>query len=96
MQLTDGGWLKAHPIPSDKGVFGNFEALAQQNRRVLQDILTSDEVYMPRMRDVKDTCTRTRSNHCIDLSKRSGRINQSSGSYINGYSASFKNKIIAK
>lgn len=47
MQLTDGGWLKAHPIPSDKGVFGNFEALAQQNRRVLQDILTSDEYASP-------------------------------------------------
>ena len=47
IQYTDGGWLKEHPIPSDKGVFGNFEALAQQNRRVLQDILTSDEYASP-------------------------------------------------
>lgn len=38
----DGGWLKAHPIPSDKGSFGNFEALAQQNRRILQQILSED------------------------------------------------------
>ncbi|KAI0727183.1 metalloprotease [Fomitopsis betulina] len=45
--FANGGWLKAHPIPSDKGVFGNFEALAQQNRRVLQDILTSDEYASP-------------------------------------------------
>ncbi|EPT06082.1 Metalloprotease [Fomitopsis schrenkii] len=45
--FANGGWLKDHPIPSDKGVFGNFEALAQQNRRVLQEILTSDEYASP-------------------------------------------------
>lgn len=39
---VDGGWLKAHPVPSDKGVYGNFEAVSQQNRRVLQEILSSD------------------------------------------------------
>ncbi|KAH9951953.1 Metalloprotease [Amylocystis lapponica] len=39
-QYANGGWLKAHPLPSDKGAFGNFEALAQQNRRVLQEILS--------------------------------------------------------
>lgn len=38
----DGGWLKQHPIPSDKGSFGNFEALAQQNRRLIQQILSQD------------------------------------------------------
>lgn len=41
----DGGWLKSHPIPSDKGAFGNFEALAQENRRVLQQILSSESSY---------------------------------------------------
>ncbi|OSD08705.1 Metalloprotease [Trametes coccinea BRFM310] len=40
--FANGGWLKAHPIPSDKGSFGNFEALAQQNRRLLQQILSED------------------------------------------------------
>ncbi|EIW60033.1 Metalloprotease [Trametes versicolor FP-101664 SS1] len=40
--FANGGWLKAHPIPSDKGSFGNFEALAQQNRRILQQILSED------------------------------------------------------
>ncbi|KZT68178.1 zincin [Daedalea quercina L-15889] len=45
--FANGGWLKEHPIPSDKGVYGNFEALAQQNRRVLQDILTSDAYVSP-------------------------------------------------
>ena len=39
---TDGGWLKQHPIPSDKGSFGNFEALAQANRRLIQQILSED------------------------------------------------------
>lgn len=38
----DGGWLKSHPIPSDKGSFGNFEALAQQNQRLIQQILSED------------------------------------------------------
>ncbi|KAH9901083.1 Metalloprotease [Cubamyces lactineus] len=40
--FANGGWLKAHPIPSDKGSFGNFEALSQQNRRLLQQILSQD------------------------------------------------------
>ena len=42
MSRADGGWLKQHPIPSDKGSFGNFEALAQQNRRLIQQILSED------------------------------------------------------
>ncbi|PCH38139.1 zincin [Wolfiporia cocos MD-104 SS10] len=40
--FANGGWLKAHPIPSDKGVYGNFEALALQNRQLLQQILESE------------------------------------------------------
>ncbi|KAI0831469.1 Metalloprotease [Trametes gibbosa] len=40
--FANGGWLKAHPIPSDKGKYGNFEVLAQENRRVLQQILSED------------------------------------------------------
>ena len=39
---ADGGWLKQHPIPSDKGTYGNFEALAQQNKRLIQQILSED------------------------------------------------------
>ena len=39
---TDGGWLKSHPIPADKGSFGTFEALSQQNRRLIQQILSED------------------------------------------------------
>lgn len=44
-EYANGGWLKSHPIPSDKGAFGNFEALAQENRRVLQQILSSESSY---------------------------------------------------
>ncbi len=40
--LLDGGWLKANPIPSDKGSFGHFEEIALQNRRLLQQILSQD------------------------------------------------------
>lgn len=38
----DGGWLRDHPIPSDQGRFGSFSALAQQNRRLIQQILSQD------------------------------------------------------
>lgn len=40
--LQDGGWLKANPIPSDKGRYGNFDTLAIQNKRLLQQILSED------------------------------------------------------
>lgn len=39
---SDGGWLKAHPIPSDKGSVGSFEVLSEQNRRLIQQILSPD------------------------------------------------------
>ncbi|KAF8654168.1 hypothetical protein AX16_003697 [Volvariella volvacea WC 439] len=41
---ANGGWLKAHPLPADKSTFGNFEALAQQNKQIIQRVLESDEV----------------------------------------------------
>ena len=39
--------MKEHPIPSDKGIYGNFEVLAQQNKRLIQQILSDDssDVY---------------------------------------------------
>ncbi|RDX56605.1 Metalloprotease [Lentinus brumalis] len=40
--FANGGWLKANPIPSDKGSFGHFEEIALQNRRLLQQILSED------------------------------------------------------
>jgi endothelin-converting enzyme len=38
----DGGWLRAHPLPADKGSFGRFEALSQQNKQVIRRILESN------------------------------------------------------
>ncbi|KAG7086631.1 hypothetical protein E1B28_002573 [Marasmius oreades] len=40
-EYVNGGWLKAHPLPADKGSFGNFEQLAQDNGHVIQAILES-------------------------------------------------------
>ncbi|KAL0947409.1 hypothetical protein HGRIS_013522 [Hohenbuehelia grisea] len=40
--FANGGWLAAHPLPGDKASFGNFEALAQQNKQVIQRLLESD------------------------------------------------------
>lgn len=41
MSYIDGGWLNAHPLPADKSIFGNFEALGQDNKQVIQKILES-------------------------------------------------------
>jgi len=41
-QFATGNWLKTHPIPSDKGSLGNFELLAQDNKRVIQQILEGE------------------------------------------------------
>ncbi|KAG6854921.1 hypothetical protein C0991_009744 [Blastosporella zonata] len=66
--FATGGWLRAHPLPADKGSFGNFEALAQQNRQVIQRILesdanpasfksTPDEAILRKLRDFYASCT---------------------------------------
>lgn len=34
-----GGWRKAHPLPSDKGRFGSFSSLFQENQQIVKDIL---------------------------------------------------------
>jgi endothelin-converting enzyme len=39
---VDGGWRKNHPIPAAKGSVGNFEMLAQDNKRVIQRFLEDD------------------------------------------------------
>ena len=37
-----GGWRKAHPLPSDKGRFGNFNLLFQENQQIVKDILNDN------------------------------------------------------
>ncbi|KAJ7093237.1 hypothetical protein C8R44DRAFT_646354 [Mycena epipterygia] len=37
--FANGGWIAAHPLPADKGSFGQFEALAQDNKRIIQHFL---------------------------------------------------------
>ncbi|KAF9458665.1 hypothetical protein BDZ94DRAFT_80625 [Collybia nuda] len=63
--FANGGWLRANPLPADKGSFGNFEALAQQNKQVLQRILESkefpsssnyDEIILRKLRDFYSSC----------------------------------------
>ena len=39
---TDGGWLSSHEIPAGKSTFGSFNALAEENERVVRKILDSD------------------------------------------------------
>lgn len=63
---ADGGWLSAHPLPADKGSYGNFEALAQQNKQVIQKILEGessalassdkDAEILKKLRDFYSSC----------------------------------------
>jgi endothelin-converting enzyme len=36
------GWRRAHPLPSDKGDFGNFNLLFQENQQIVKDILETN------------------------------------------------------
>ncbi|CAG7846629.1 Neprilysin {ECO:0000269/PubMed:15283675, ECO:0000269/PubMed:8168535}; AltName: Full=Atriopeptidase; AltName: Full=Common acute lymphocytic leukemia antigen; Short=CALLA; AltName: Full=Enkephalinase; AltName: Full=Neutral endopeptidase 24.11; Short=NEP; Short=Neutral endopeptidase; AltName: Full=Skin fibroblast elastase; Short=SFE; AltName: CD_antigen=CD10 [Serendipita indica DSM 11827] len=48
---TNNGWLKSHPIPSDKGSFGNFEDVQLQNEAIIREIL---EAPSPKDLDLYD------------------------------------------
>ncbi len=61
--FVDGGWLKAHPLPADKSSFGNFEALAQENRQIIKEILESassvspvDDQILTKLRNFYGSC----------------------------------------
>ncbi|KAI0302060.1 hypothetical protein BC826DRAFT_986902 [Russula brevipes] len=41
-EYATGGWRKAHPLPSDKGRFGSFALLFQENQQIVKDILNSN------------------------------------------------------
>ncbi|PFH50075.1 hypothetical protein AMATHDRAFT_75830 [Amanita thiersii Skay4041] len=51
---ANGGWLKAHPLPADKGSFGNFEALSQQNKQLIQRLLETESDLLPTDADSED------------------------------------------
>ncbi|KAF5373184.1 hypothetical protein D9758_001653 [Tetrapyrgos nigripes] len=65
-EYANGGWLRAHPLPSDKGSFGNFEALAQENEQIIQRILETpstssfktsyDEQILGKLRGFYNSC----------------------------------------
>lgn len=64
---VDNGWLKANPLPADKSSFGNFEALALQNKQVIQRFLepshgslalldSYDQETLRKLRDMYSSC----------------------------------------
>jgi endothelin-converting enzyme len=63
----DNGWLKANPLPADKSSFGNFEALALQNKQIIQRFLepsggslalldSYDQQTLRKLRDMYSSC----------------------------------------
>ncbi|KDR81470.1 hypothetical protein GALMADRAFT_152331 [Galerina marginata CBS 339.88] len=62
--FANGGWLRSHPLPADKGSFGNFEALAQENKQIIKNILEStssvspsDDAILSKLRNFYTSCT---------------------------------------
>ena len=37
--FANGGWLKAHPLPADKAIYGSFAEVSDRNREILKQIL---------------------------------------------------------
>jgi endothelin-converting enzyme len=67
LSSVDGGWLNAHPLPADKSSFGNFEALGQENKQVIQKILESkssvgsvDDEILLKLRNFYASCLHER------------------------------------
>ncbi|KAF7338682.1 Endothelin-converting enzyme 1 [Mycena venus] len=65
--FANGGWIAAHPLPADKGSFGQFESLSQENKRVIQHFLETpsatssfttsyDEVLLQKLRSFYSSC----------------------------------------
>ncbi|KAK2467031.1 hypothetical protein APHAL10511_001289 [Amanita phalloides] len=65
--FANGGWLKSHPLPADKALFGIFNALSQENKQLVRQILQSksfpssfttshDEEILRKLRDFYASC----------------------------------------
>jgi putative endopeptidase len=37
--FANGGWLKSHPLPADKAIYGSFAEVSDHNREILKQIL---------------------------------------------------------
>ncbi|TFY82283.1 hypothetical protein EWM64_g1728 [Hericium alpestre] len=62
-----GGWRKSHPIPSDKGRYGTFNSLFEENQQIVRDILengnsvsalksSADEQLLRKLRTLYASC----------------------------------------
>ncbi|EPQ28571.1 uncharacterized protein PFL1_03875 [Pseudozyma flocculosa PF-1] len=47
--FATGGWAKSHPIPGDAGAFGTFQYVAQENAKIIKQIL--DDAASPKLLD---------------------------------------------
>ncbi|KAF7295320.1 Endothelin-converting enzyme 1 [Mycena indigotica] len=66
-EFANGGWIASHPLPADKGSFGQFEALSIDNKRVVQHFLetpsatssfttSADEQLLHKLRSFYNSC----------------------------------------
>ncbi|CUA72481.1 hypothetical protein RSOLAG22IIIB_01151 [Rhizoctonia solani] len=62
---ANGGWLASHPLPIDKPIYGQFNDLATNNKRIIQSILdlpvskhphTPDAITLTKLKGLYESC----------------------------------------
>jgi endothelin-converting enzyme len=99
-EFANGNWLRQHPLPADKGSYGNFEALEQDNERVLQRIL-EDKSSMTSLTTSydKQLLTKLRGfySSCVNETKLDERSHNPLLAVINNIRQTFRgNEIVIK
>ncbi|KAH7340514.1 hypothetical protein B0J17DRAFT_651639 [Rhizoctonia solani] len=62
---ANGGWLASHPLPIDKPIYGQFDDLTTNNRRIIQSILdlpvpkhshSPDAITLTKLKGLYESC----------------------------------------
>ncbi|KAF8744461.1 Peptidase family M13, partial [Rhizoctonia solani] len=62
---ANGGWLASHPLPIDKPIYGQFNDLATNNKRIIQSILdlpvpkhsnSPDSITLSKLKGLYESC----------------------------------------
>ena len=58
--MQDGGWFSKNEIPPGKGLYGSFDVVSQENKRIIRRILDSEAGNSLKVSDVYDDQTLTK------------------------------------
>lgn len=69
-QFANGGWLKTHPIPSNKGAYGTLDWIDERNKEILESILeTPIEDVLPTLGEQSEAAKEADRQNLKDLNK---------------------------